>query len=133
MGLSKEQVRAWNELESAARAAQDERYREVLWERFKTAIAAYTPPAPAAPAKGQQRQSSSSTRPVTGHGGRVIRSGAVCPFGRDQGKPIEELDMRSLDFIIARMEESIDDPAKERYLEKNKKLLDAVLKEKGTR
>lgn len=61
------------------------------------------------------------------------RSGAVVPFGRDKGVPIEEADTKSLRWLAGAMRESIADPAKEKWADKNRQLLDAIEAELETR
>lgn len=130
MALTEKQTEAWKALEKLANFAD----RNAGWNAALEFARALAPPV-AKPA--QQR--SSSTRParqsgaVNGHGGRQIRSGEVCPFGKSKGVPIEELEERDLHFIIKAMQDSLDDPSKDRWREKNEKLLNACEKELGTR
>lgn len=71
--------------------------------------------------------------PVTGTGGKTLRSGQVVPFGRDKGVPIEEADAKSLQWLAGVMRESIADPSKEKWAAKNRALLDAIEVELETR
>lgn len=63
---------------------------------------------------------------VVGTRGNVLRSGEVVPFGNSKGKPIEEESDKSLEWLRNAIASSVDDPSKERWREKNQKLLDAI-------
>jgi len=72
---------------------------------------------------------------VVGTRGNTLRSGQVVPFGRSKGQPVEECDDRDLMWLQNAMRESVADPAKERWREKNQTLLDAIdaeLESRGT-
>lgn len=70
---------------------------------------------------------------VKGTRGNTLRSGQVVPFGRDKGTPIEEADVKSLQWVAGCLRESIVDPAKERWAPANRTLLDAIETELETR
>lgn len=53
-------------------------------------------------------------------------SGFVMPFGRSKGKPIESEPVKGLQYLAKYLEESVADPAKAKWAEKNQELLDAV-------
>lgn len=50
------------------------------------------------------------------------RSGAVVPFGRSKGQPIEDESDKGLAYLSDAMQRSIDDPSKERWAESNRTL-----------
>lgn len=49
-----------------------------------------------------------------------------CPFGRDQGRPLRELDDRSLSWLAGSVRKSIDDPEKSKWQRKNQALLNDI-------
>lgn len=70
---------------------------------------------------------------VVGTRGNTLRSGEVVPFGNSKGKPIEEESDKSLEWLRNAIATSVDDPSKERWREKNQKLLDAIVAEQDAR
>ncbi len=54
------------------------------------------------------------------------RSGAVVPFGKTKGRPIEDESDKGLAYLSDAMQRSIDDPSKERWAESNRTLKAAV-------
>lgn len=70
---------------------------------------------------------------VVGTRGNTLRSGEVVPFGNSKGKPIEEESDKGLEWLRNAIATSVDDPSKERWREKNQKLLDAIEAEQDAR
>lgn len=60
-------------------------------------------------------------------------SGAVVPFGKHKGEPIETATDKDLAYLSTAMQRSIDDPTKERWRESNAKLKAAIDAELSTR
>lgn len=56
-------------------------------------------------------------------------SGHVMPFGRTKGQPIEKEPVKGLEYLKKYLEESVADPSKAKWAEKNQALLDAVIAE----
>lgn len=54
------------------------------------------------------------------------KSAVVCPFGRDKGKSISDLDDRGVRWLLGVVSESVDDPDKARFRSQNAALLDAL-------
>lgn len=50
------------------------------------------------------------------------RSGAVVPFGKTKGRPIEDESDKVLAYLSDAMQRSLDDPSKERWAESNRTL-----------
>lgn len=70
---------------------------------------------------------------VKGTNGKTLRSGAVVPFGRSRGLPIEEATKGDLQWVSGALRESIADPAKARWAPQNRELLAAIEAELETR
>lgn len=77
---------------------------------------------------------------VKGTNGKTLRSGAVVPFGRSRGLPIEEatkgdleVKVAALQWVSGALRESIADPAKARWAPQNRELLAAIEAELETR
>ncbi len=65
---------------------------------------------------------------VTGKSARrpSAKSTVQIPFGREKGRSISDASTSGLKWVLDRVNESIDDPAKDRFREKNVELRDAV-------
>jgi hypothetical protein len=61
--------------------------------------------------------------------GRTGEPDAYMPFGRSKGVPVRVAPTDDLSWMYARVCESIDDPAKANFLEKNEALAAALLAE----
>lgn len=121
MAHSPETTAAWNAVIKHVDIARvDQAFDAALW-KLCVAFARTLPPPPA---KGGA---------VTGTNGKKLRSGMVIRFGNSKGKAIEELETKDLLWYIARAEESIDDPGKAQYKQKNAAELDLLQAELKTR
>ena len=63
----------------------------------------------------------------------VAHDGVVIPFGRSKGTPIGQADTKDLMWVADALRKSIDDPAKERWVDSNRTLLGAIEFELETR
>lgn len=106
-----------------------------LWEKAVALGEAIqkSKPAPTARAGVKPAARASTSQPVTNSRGQVIRSGHVCPFGRNKGVPIEELNDRDLAFLLNKAEEDQENPEKAKWKEKNRPYLEALRKERDSR
>lgn len=57
----------------------------------------------------------------------------VVPFGRAKGKPLSAVAPKDLEWVLGAVERSISDPGKERFLEANQALRDALVAELSRR
>jgi hypothetical protein len=115
-----EQIAAWQHL-TETRTAFDPKDRKTATALHNAALK-YASLFP----RGQGEQ-------VRGTNGGVKRSGFTSPFGRGKGQPIEELGNSDLDWLTNAVRESVNDPAKDRWRDKNQALLDALEREQATR
>lgn len=60
-------------------------------------------------------------------------AGLMIPFGRSKGTPIGEASKADLEWVLPKMREKLDDPAKQRYRAQDEKLIAAIERELGTR
>jgi hypothetical protein len=117
-----EQIAAWQRLTETAEAwtkAKDDRQAR---NALHAVAVSYSKAFAGGDAKPGAARSSSKTR-----------SGQVVPFGRSKGTPIEEADTKDLQWLLNAVSESVDDPSKERWREKNVALRDAIQAELETR
>lgn len=72
---------------------------------------------------GTQRQTPSS-RPASG--GAPASGMTFPPFGRLKGQPIQGADMDNLEWYGRAIQQSVDDPSKARWKDRNQQVLDAI-------
>jgi hypothetical protein len=117
--MSEQRKEAWSELVAASSEAVKQDFSKESGARLSNAAKAWAQAngfvlAVGGAAPGPARTSSKS------------RSGQVVPFGRSKGTPIEEADTKDLQWLLNAVSESVDDPSKERWREKNVALRDAI-------
>lgn len=81
----------------------------------------------AKPANGTRKAPAKKAAPSNG------RSGVTVPFGRNKGKPIEDVDDRDLEYLIAAAEKTLADSSKARFHDTERIRLDAYAAELATR
>jgi hypothetical protein len=57
----------------------------------------------------------------------------VIPFGRTRGTPIAEATTKDLNFVLERLKEGLDDPARAKFRADNETLIAAIERELETR
>ena len=73
-----------------------------------------------------RRELASGTAAAKGAEVRGDDDGPVMPFGKEKGKPIKALGVKSLQWLMGVMEEKIADPEKARFIDENTALRDAA-------
>lgn len=75
--------------------------------------------------KAEAGQQPATTRP-TSSGGAPASGMTFPPFGRSKGLPIHGADMESLEWYGRAIQQSVDDPSKARWRDRNQQVLDAI-------
>lgn len=111
--MSDARTDAWNNLAAVAAAYPDHLPTDAEKTRLSDAAKAW------AVANGYALKASApaSTKGASGH---------VVPFGRTKGQPIESESVKGLEYLKKYLKESVADPSKAKWAEKNQALLDAV-------
>jgi len=66
-------------------------------------------------------------QPASSRGGAPGASGAVFPpFGRKRGQPIAGCDLENLEWYRGIIQQSVNDPSKARFRDKNQEVLSAI-------
>lgn len=67
-------------------------------------------------------------QPVSSRGGAPAASGGAVfpPFGRKKGQPIAGCDLENLTWYHGIIQQSVNDPGKARFRDKNQEVLDAI-------
>ncbi len=64
---------------------------------------------------------------------QTLRVEMVIPFGRSKNTPISAAETKDLEWVAGALQKSIDDPAKERWADGNRQLLQAIESELSKR